>query len=204
MRPLPLLMAPIAFILLWLCLGCDSKPSAQLQGQTNVTLRFYGLAVDQDGVPLKGARVQYQVDAYPKDWTFETRGRPYDTTVVAGVSDTQGRFAFDVTGCILRLKSADRQGYRHFFEMDQADGQPSGLAYRLIAWSDQQYRSDQNHPAVFVFVKDGISQVSALPSRGGFQASGKQWIPNVPAWPKKPSLKDVVYKPSSTQPTSQP
>jgi hypothetical protein len=186
--------------------SCDQKPSAALKGQVNATIRFYGLAVDQDGKPLPGARIEFQVDAYPKDWTFETRGRPYDVSFASGTSDASGRFDFEVAGCILRLKSAEASGYRHLFETYQSDKHPSVLGYHLIAWSEQQYQSDPNNPAVFVFVKAGAEKVSALPSVGGSRWNGKGWSPYRPAWPKSPSLKDVVYSgdPATTRPSSQP
>src|SRR5215207_9662631 len=68
-------------------------------------------------------------------------------------------------------------------------------------------KPDVDHPAVFVFVKDGVTEVSALPCKGGWDSGGATQFPatpNQPAWPRDPSLKDVVYKPpatSTTQPT---
>src|SRR5438067_10293 len=47
--------------------GCNRTPSAALKQQTNATIHFYGVAVDQNGKPLAGATIEYQVDAYPKD-----------------------------------------------------------------------------------------------------------------------------------------
>jgi hypothetical protein len=158
MNPLQLSCLAIGLLLTSLSTGCDQKPSSALKGQVNATVRFFGVAVDQDGTPLPGARIEYQVDAYPKDWTFETRGRPYDTSFVGTTSGADGRFEFEVTGCILRLKNAQRPGYRHLYERDEHDAHPSVTGYRLIAWSDLQYRSDPQNPAVFVFVKDGVRE----------------------------------------------
>ena len=182
--------------------ACDR--SSGLKGQKNTTLEFYGLVVDQDGKPLADAQIQYQVDAYPKDWTFDTRGRPYDTSRVGVTSDARGRFQFAVTGCILRRLKAEKGGYRHFYEedsgkySDHTDVCTSG--FRLIAWGDPNYKSDSDHPAVFVFVKVGVHEVSALPCKGGYDSAngnGTQWRLNKPGWPRKPSLNDVVQKRSS-------
>lgn len=168
--------------------------SSQLKGQSNTTITFYGLAVDQSGKPLAGVQIRYQVEAYPKDWTFESRGRPYDVSTVVATSDSQGRLSFTVTGCHLRLTEGTRAGYRHFWEQDTSGDQPSTYGYQLIAWSDPWFRSDPEHPAVFVFVKEGVHEVSALLCKGGWESGGgKQWRLNKPGWPKKPSLPDVKY-----------
>ncbi len=116
------------------------------------------------------------------------------------VTDDQGRFELTVTGCQLIRLSATRAGYRHFFDEDPSDGAVQTNAFRLISWSEVQYKTDSQRPAIFVFVKDGIREVSALPCRGGFHAYGKQWILNKRAWPKKPSLTDVVEKRPATNP----
>lgn len=190
--PTMLLLAAVFLV------ACDR--SSDLKGQKNTTLTFYGLVVDQDGTPLPETQVQYQVEAYPKDWTFDTRGRPYDVSTVTATSDSQGRFSFRITGCHLRMLSVTRNGYRHLWEQDTSDNHPSTYGYQLIAWSDLWYKSDPEHPAVYVFVKDGVHEVSALPCKGGYWAHGKQWVLNKPDWPKKPSLMDVVQKQPTTKP----
>jgi hypothetical protein len=186
-----------------LAVACD-RPSG-MKGQRNTTVEFYGMVVDQDGNPLPGATIDYQVEAYPKDWTFETRNRPYDLSKVSAVSDAQGRFVFSATGCMLRLLDARCPRYRHFMELDTSTNSPSTYAYRLIAWSDLWFKSDPDHPAVYIFVKDGLREVSVLPCKGGYESGGgTKWMLNKPAWPKKPSLKDVVYISRTTAPSTQP
>jgi hypothetical protein len=166
-------------------------------------MTFYGFVVDELGTPLPGVHVEYEVEAYPKDWTFETRGRPNDASRLSAVSDEQGRFEFVAKGCWLRMVDVARDGYRHFWEMDTAGGQPSTYAYRLIAWSDLWFKSDPDHPAVYVMVKDGAREISALPCKGGYEwGGGNRWLRNEPSWPKDPSLKDVVRKRPSSYPTT--
>jgi hypothetical protein len=92
--------------------SCDKRPASGLKGQTNTTMTFYGLVVDELGAPLRGVDVEYEVEAYPKDWTFETRGRPYDVSKVKATSDERGRFDILVTGCRLRKTDVVRNGYR--------------------------------------------------------------------------------------------
>ncbi|HYO08355.1 MAG TPA: hypothetical protein VER17_05240 [Tepidisphaeraceae bacterium] len=175
--------------------GCKRSPNSSLKGQVNATITFHGLVVDQDGTPLPGARIEYTVSAYPKDWSFDTRGRPYDVSSFSATSDPQGRFSVPVTGCILRLSSATREGYRHLTDNDTSNGPASTYSYGLIAWGDAMYKSDPERPAVYVFVKDGVREVSAVPCRGGYDSgNGTHWRPNKPAWPREPSLPDVLRK----------
>jgi hypothetical protein len=183
--------------------ACDGGPGSALKGQSNATITFYGLAVDQDGAPLPGAIFEYRLEAYPKDWTFDTRGRPNDASTVTATSDDKGRFQFTVTGCTLQRLKAERQGYRHFCDEDRHGSAINNYYFRLIAWSDLWYKSDPDHPTVYVFVKDGVHEVSALPCKGGYDsANGTHWTKNASGWPKKPSLEDIVQKQSATAPAS--
>jgi hypothetical protein len=190
--------------------GCKRQTSTAVKGQSNAALTFYGLAIDQDGKPLANIRVTYESSAFPNDWTFEKRGEPLVRTIAGGTTDSSGRFEFSVVTHTLRRRSVEAPpGYRHFFEEHVGTRPgvtvPSTFGYLVSSWSDLCYKSDPAHPAVFVFVKDGIHEVSALPCRGGYDSgNGTNWTLNTPAWPLKPSLTDVVYKPSSTQPTTQP
>ena len=199
----------LSMILVALISGC-SDPADKLQGQVNVQLIYYALVVDQDGQPMPDVMFSYRLEAYPRDWTFDTRGRDYEPTFHRAKSDANGRFQLQLDGCILRLQKVSiPEGYRHFFEEDTGDygpqnAPPKTSSVGLISWGQQLYKSDPDRPAIFVFVKDGVKEVSALPSRGGYEAYGQQWIPNEPTWPRRPSLKDVVYVPPATQPSTQP
>lgn len=166
-----------------------------LKGQSNTTITFYGEAKDQDGNPLDGVAFDFRVEAYPKDWTFDTRGRDKDVRYVSARSDVEGRLSLVVEGCeIIRMK-AEKQGYRSLEDTDVSDGAVNNRFFHLISWSDLCYRSDPKHPAVFVFVKDGVREVSALPCKGGFDSgNGRDWRLNKPGWPREPSLDDVDWK----------
>ena len=185
-----------------------NEPQDHLKGQSNARLTFYGLAIDQAGQPLQGVQVRYRSEAFPANWTFKTRGEPHTISEVEATTDEQGRFEFTIETHILkRLSVSGPSGYRHFYEEfvggTSAGGViPSTYGYLVISWSEVQYKSDPERPAIFVFVKDGVKEVSALPSRGGYQVYGKDWIPNEPKWPRKPSLKDVAYVPPATQPST--
>jgi len=189
-----------------LALHCNSEEQAKssLNKEINTILMFYGVAVDQDGKALQGARFTIEVEAIPKDWSFDKRGEPHGFSTITATSGSDGRFQIEVTGHILRLKRVERSGYRHFFDLDTgASGAIDNTSYTLNAGGYQWYKSDVSNPAVYVFVKEGTQEVSVFPCAGGFQALGKRWIPNKPGWPKKPSLKDVVQKrPSTTGETS--
>jgi hypothetical protein len=115
-----LIVCPL--LLLTALSSCDRKANTRLKGQTNTTMTFYGLVVDELGTPLAGVRVEYEVEAYPKDWTFETRGRPNDVSRLSAVTNDQGRFEFVAKGCWLRMVDVALDGYRHFWEMDTSGG----------------------------------------------------------------------------------
>lgn len=105
-------------------------------------------------------------------------------------------FQLTVTGHYLRLEQAELAGYRHLFDTDFSSSLAvNNVTYLINSWGDLCYKSDPGHPAVFVFVKDGVKQVSALPCKGGHSSSnGTVWRLNQPGWPRKPSLTDVVYE----------
>ena len=86
---------------------------------------------------------------------------------------------------------------------NQGEGGVFNLGYQITAWGDTWYQSDPGNPATYVFVRDGVREVSALPSRGGSRFVGQQWIANRPGWPPKPSLLDVVYHPPASQPSKE-
>jgi hypothetical protein len=169
--------------------ACKRQSTSGLKGQANTTLTFYAKAVDQAGAPLANVRFQYRVEAYPDNWSFETRDRPNRVEMVDAVSDAAGNVRISVTGCELILLRAELNGYRHLHE---TLGDDSNMFFRLIAWSDLWYKTDADHPAIYVFVKDGVREVSVLPCKGGYDsANGTHWMLNKPNWPEHPSLSDV-------------
>lgn len=176
------------------------SPTSMLAGQSNLQLTFYGRAVDENGNGIAGASFSFDIEAYPADWTFQTRGRDYVRSIVVTRSDEHGDFKIDINGCMIRVRSATATGYRELYELDSGTRRDDGWnsvftrSIRLISWSDPQYRSDPERPAIFVFVSDGAQSASALPSQGGFRSEGRdRWIANRPGWPRKPSLDDVDW-----------
>jgi len=178
--------------------GCKRETSSSLKQQNNAQMTFYGLAVDQNGSPLEGVSFELVIESIPVNWTFETRGNAHDQVSRTVISGLDGKFHIDMFVHVLFVKEATLAGYRHLF----AKSGPGNVGYLVTGSGDLCYRSDIEHPAVFVFVKDGAREVSALPSRGGYDSgNGTNWVLNKPAWPKKPSLPDVTYKPPTTQPS---
>lgn len=175
--------------------GCDRGPGSGLKGQSNASLTFYGMVVDESGRPLAGADFEFRIESIPADWTFEKRGNPFDVSTVTAKSGADGRFQVDVTGHMMFLKQARREGYRHLYDLDSGSDAIINRAFMLNSWSDLTYKTDRDHPAVFVFVKDGIYEASALPCKGGWDSgNGTHWTINKPGWPKIPSLVDVDLK----------
>lgn len=197
---------PVGLCILLMIAGSCGRNTVGLKGQSNATLTFFGSTVDQEGTPLPGVRIEYECEAFPADWTFDKRGEPLVKSVLRAVSDDRGRFSFTADAHTLRRLRVDAPtGYRHFYEKFEGSvtGEtiPSTYGYLIKSWSDLCYKTDAEHPAVFVFVKDGVTEVSALPCRGGFSSgNGQHWVENLPAWPKQPSLTDVVRKGSTTTP----
>ena len=198
----PLILAAVG---LTTATSCDRQVESKMRKQANATLTFFGVALDQAERPLSGVHVEVEVEAIPKDWTFATRGKPHNYSTLEAVTGSDGQFRFEVSAHILRFSNVSRDGYRHFFDRNAGGSQAiDNTFYRISDWGDVKYKTDANHPAVYVFVKDGAHDISVLPCRGGFTSNGTSWIENKPGWPRQPSLEDVVYKPPATQPASQP
>lgn len=184
---------------------CRQNSPRQLRGQTNATMTFYASAIDQDGHPLEGVQFDFRVEAYPANWTLETRDQDHDTSKITATTNKAGRVAVTITGCELILTNAEISNYRELYEIDTMGGTPNNRFYRLIASGNLWYKSQPENPAIYVFVKEGTDTVAKLPCRGGSESGGTgRWRINKPAWPNRPSLKDVVYKPPTTQPSTYP
>src|SRR4051812_2851406 len=156
-KPMLYLSSVAATLVVIVLIGKTCIRGSGLKGQINATITFHGLTVDQDGNPLGGVTVEYLVNGYPKDWTFDTRGRDHEHSRVSATSDANGRFQFDATGCeLIRMKVVAPAGYRHFCEENTGRGNSSDtFGYRVIAFSDMYWKPDPQNPAVYVFVKDG-------------------------------------------------
>jgi hypothetical protein len=192
------LSVTVAASCLGISAGCKPKAPSALKGSSNVSLTFYGKAVDQDGNALPGATFEFDVEAYSGNGSFTLSPSPNTHSSVHAVSDAQGLFEFPVTGCRLRTRNAACTGYRQLEEVDSATYSANGgnsVHTRGIQLSatDPHYQSSPNHPAVFVFVRDGVHSCAALPSQGGYRSSGSHWVQNQPAWPFEPSLDDVDW-----------
>jgi hypothetical protein len=195
-----------------LVLGLFGGGQSPFQGQVNATMQYYGKVVDQDGKPLANVSIDYVVEAYPKDWSLEAKGgNSFEVSTVSCVSGEDGTFRFVVSGCKLTGRPRSLLGYRELLEAESGDdAAPRRTAgYRLVAWGALHYKTAPEHPAIIVFVQDGVTEVSALPCAGGYSSmDGIKWSLNEPGWPKEPSLKDVVYRPiggiAATSPASLP
>jgi hypothetical protein len=189
--------------------GCDRR--SQLAGQTNTTMTFHGLAVDSEGLPMPGLTFVFNVESYPKDWTYQTAARLNDVTELRATTGPDGRFAADVEGCYLRLLRIEGTHLRELRDTDTLSGAVRTRNFALIDWGEVQYRSDPNRPATYVFLRDGGTEVSVLPSRGGDDLLDARptWGRNEPKWPNQPSVKSVTYRPPgapppATQPATRP
>jgi hypothetical protein len=139
---------------------------------------------------------EFLIESFPPNWTFERRGEALLKKSVSVKSDNNGAFRIDIVGHSLWLTKAEKPGFRHFYDLATGNSEAvDNTFYGINSWGDLCYKSDTDHQATFVFVKDGAKEVSALPCRGGYDSgNGKHWTENKPGWPKKPSLPDVVQK----------
>ncbi len=125
-------------------IACNDPVEDTLQGQANLPITFYGLAVDQSGQPLPGASFEILVDAIPKDWTFAKRGEPHVQTRHYVVSGPDGRFQLDVVAHLLFVENARAENHRHLYYLRNE----GNTGYQITAWGQQMYKSDPNRPAV--------------------------------------------------------
>ncbi len=195
----------VSLVLSALLGACDPSSSspAGLKGQSNAEMTFYGLAVDELGNPLEGVAFELSIESIPVNWSFDNRGKPHDVTHVHVTTDANGRFHQQMTLHILRVEPEVPAGFRHFCNRwGQGEGGVYNRGYQITAWGDVWYQSNPANPAIYVFVRDGAREVTALPSRGGTQIRGKRLDLNKPGWPPDPSIRDVVYKPPTTAPST--
>jgi hypothetical protein len=193
-------IALVVALVVWM-VKLPSGRVAALQGQSNVTLTFYGKAVDQDGRGLPGVSFSFSLEAFPKNWSFANHGVPFVVTKLDATSDANGLFQFEVTGHMLRQQQATIAGYRQLQELDAGTySADEGItvftdSIPLNSWGQQLYKTAPEKPAIFVFVKEGVTSVSALPGCGGYSYYGyrQEWRENKPGWPKQPSLADVNW-----------
>jgi hypothetical protein len=175
--------------------GCDVT-DGPFPSEQNLNAIFYGLAVDQDGKPLPGATIQYEVLAYPPG-AGVGRSYDYERSTVKGTTGSDGTVTIRVAGCLMKLIKAERPNYQHYWETNSSDQSLSVVGIRLIAGGEQQYRPIESNPAVFVFVADGRTDVSAMPGRGGAQWNGLGWSENPRLVPSRPSIPGLTIRPAT-------
>jgi hypothetical protein len=191
---------------MYLCMRKLSTRSQQaFRGQKNASLTFYGKIVDEEGRPLSNVPIDLLIQAYPQNWSYGSYGRDLDATTANLITDKDGSFKIDVVGCKITALPIHWPNYRLLEETDVSDATTYKMTrvIDLIEWGVLWYKSSSINPTTYLLVKNGVHEVSALPCRGGYRpGSGTGWIANAPAWPNRPSLPDVVYKPAATQPST--
>ncbi|HEX8520721.1 MAG TPA: hypothetical protein VF669_00610 [Tepidisphaeraceae bacterium] len=190
-------MRRITFALLTLlvpALSCNDSPRSSLKGQSDAQIMFYGKTVDQSGEPLEGVHVVLTVLSVGKEYGPGDNPPQNVRTSLEATSDANGRFHVKIQGLMMFIDRVEKLGYRHFYDMNRGRSNAiDNTAYTLISWGDACYKSDPDHPAVYVLVKDGVTHATTLPCAGGSEsANGVVWRKNEPGWPTKPSLKDVT------------
>jgi len=165
-------------------------------------LDFCGVVVNQDGHPLAGAVFSFEIEIVPPGLKL---GEPFNYEVFTATSVENGRISFRTRGKLLWIKQSTLPGYDRLVDSSPAS---TSNFYSFHQDGEDLMRFDWENQAVFVFVKDGETDVHVLPSAGGYLAFGfhevnfkrvRRWDRVKPAWPNEPSIPGVRYVAPATQ-----
>jgi len=126
----------------------------EMMNDSNRSISFYGLVIDQDRNPIPGVKVTFQIrrtKAIGPVGIGDTFDYPSLTT------GADGRFALtEATGAVLVVKSLDKPGY-----------EPSEKATRGMYWYWREpkdaYRPNSDQPEIFRMWKNPERKSSLLP-----------------------------------------
>src|SRR5688500_4391682 len=104
-------------------LGPGQRWAARADQGTNVTTRFHATAVDQDGAPLPGVRVDVLIAGVNEKWATDPAGANARNAFknITLYSDGAGKFSFEATGTYVKFLSVTMNGYRWLFDKDSRE-----------------------------------------------------------------------------------
>jgi hypothetical protein len=112
----------------------------------NTLINFWGVVVDQDGIPLEGVEVAGDTRTWyvTKTLNFDARFPKFNT-----VSDSNGKFEIhEASGDVLTIKSLEKENY-----------EPEPHALRGFGFhTSERFSSDPNSPVIFKMWKTNIHE----------------------------------------------
>lgn len=130
-------------------------PSRPVAALYSTPITFYGRVIDQNGVPVGGARVRYQAHDNPA-----RGGREQVLT-----STTDGTFAITGVRGISLFVQVDKGGYRSF-QQDSGENDSSGSFGFGVALGGSRHVPDRIRPVTFVLWKIGeLEPLLVIPTR---------------------------------------
>jgi hypothetical protein len=130
------------------------EPIAELRGLArlaNRPIEFYGLVIDQDGTPIPGVKVTFQVRVM-KEPRPGAMGDLFDD--ITTTSDARGHFSLtDAKGSVLTVKVLEKEGY-------QPSSKAINRSYRYWDNENDRFKPDAVQPEVFrMWKKVGAEQL---------------------------------------------
>ncbi len=183
--------------------GCDADPADELHGYYDIEMEFWATTLDEQGNALPGVTISGYLEQYGK---APRLGTDFLRPSFKWTSDDRGRLYVKVVGKGFRIRSVTKQGYTEF--NDNLGIFPPNHFFPYITGNNVEFEPAKENPAVFVLVREGALQVTAMPSKGGYQISGGLRQKNEPYWPKYAKASDIPpyarFGPPTAWPATQP
>jgi hypothetical protein len=121
--------------------------------RNNAPIAFYGRVVDQDGKPLEGVAVDFNVTAIPM---IPVLWGPDETTKVSCVTDQNGLFSVEgKRGTGLDVTGLRKEGYRKSGYYQQGN-------VRYEPYGSQRHIPDRSKPVEFMMIRDDLPKAEKV------------------------------------------
>jgi hypothetical protein len=121
--------------------------------QNNAPIAFYGRVVDQDGKPLEGVAVNFQVTAIP---TIPVLWGPDEKKQGSRITDKNGLFSVeDERGVTFGVTELKKNGYRK-------SGYYQKARVRYEPYGSQRHIPERNKPVEFMLIRDDFPKAKEV------------------------------------------